>query len=232
VSADHATGFAALADVLAEARRRGFLGPGPLERHIVHGQGFVEAARNQLRIMSAEVTTPRVLDLGAGGGVPGLVVGLCWPSAVVTLLDSSERRTAFLEEARALLGLGDRLRVLRGRAEVVARTDGERHAYDVVVARSFAPPATTCECGAPFLRRGGTLVVSDAPEQEPDTPDGLDDQASAGSRWPADGPGQLGLGAPERVQHGGFSYRVMVATDACAERFPRREGVPAKRPLF
>lgn len=105
----------------------------------------------------------RGLDLGSGGGVPGLVLACQLPGWRWALLDAARRRTSFLAAAVAELGLGDRVVVVRGRAEELAHDAAHRAAYDVVTARSFAPPPITAEIGAAFARRGGRLLVAEPP---------------------------------------------------------------------
>jgi 16S rRNA (guanine527-N7)-methyltransferase len=195
-----------LVDVLERARTLGVLGPGPVEAHIAHADGFVRAVADRLG---------PVLDLGSGAGVPGLVVACARPDLEVALLDSQARRVALLEEAVDALGLGARVRVLHGRAEHLARDPDLRSGFDVVTARSFGPPAVVAECGAGFLGRGGRLVVS----EPPDGPD----------RWPADELALLGLRTTPCATPG---VAVLEQFAPCPERYPRRNGQPAKRPLF
>ena len=197
--------------VLEEARRRGLLGPGPVVPHLHHALGFAVAA-------GGPPAGPAV-DLGSGGGLPGLVLALVWPTSRWMLLDAGERRTAFLTEAVAELGLGDRVEVLRGRAEEVGRRTERRGGHRLVVARSFAPPGVTAECAAPLLAVGGRLVVSEPPE--PDA-----------GRWPDTGLEVLGLRAVAVVRDGGGTYQVLEQRSPCPERYPRRPGIPQKRPLF
>jgi 16S rRNA (guanine527-N7)-methyltransferase len=143
--------------VLLESKQLGFLGPGPVEDHLRHAEGFASA-----------VTRPpaRFLDLGSGGGVPGLVLAVSWPGSEAVLLDASVRRTAFLRRAVITLGLQARVEVRTARAESAGHAATLRGAFDVVTARSFGPPAWTAECGAAFLRSGGVLLVSDPPTGE------------------------------------------------------------------
>lgn len=179
-----------------------------------------------------------LVDLGTGGGVPGLVVATDLTEARVVLLEVNGRRAAFLAEAAARCGLEGRVEVLRARAEDVGRDGDRRGRFDAVLARSFGPPGVTAECAAPFLRPGGVLVVSEPPEGR--DPNGerrsgmgtADLPAStAALRWPTDGLAQLGMvrGATVREE---FAYQVVVQRTACPARYPRRIGVPAKRPLF
>lgn len=203
----------ALLEVLERGQRQGFLGPINLDDAVVHARWFART-----------VTTPRTfVDLGSGGGLPGLVLACCWPQAQGTLVEVQERRAAFLQSALEGLGLGSRVQVLRLRAEEAGRDATRRGRSDVVVARSFGRPAATAECGAPFLRPDGRLVVSEPPV--------VDQQ-----RWQPVGLELLGLEALATIHIGqggrSGSYRVLRQRHSCPERFPRRVGVPAKRPLF
>lgn len=196
---------------LDRSRALGFLGPGPVDNHLHHALAFA----------SAVVDPPaRALDLGAGGGLPGLVLAArCWPSTRWTFLDAQRKRTDFLEAAVQELGLDQRVDIVVDRAEVVARDPAHRGAYDLVVSRSFGPPAVTAECAAPFLRAGGRLVVSEPP-------------TGSSGRWPEDGLALVGLRAEAHLAAGQVHLMVLVRTDEPIEHLPRRSGVPAKRPLF
>jgi 16S rRNA (guanine527-N7)-methyltransferase len=145
--------------------------------------------------------------------VPGLVLALHWAGSTWTLVDAMERRCRFLEEAIEELGLARRARVVQGRAEDLGREPSLRGRFDVVTARSFGPPAVTAECGAPFLVVGGRLLVSEPPTDR--------------ARWP-DEVGLLGLAVEPRRG----SVQVLTQATSCPDRYPRRTGVPAKRPLF
>ena len=144
-----------LTDLLEEARQRGFLGPGPVEPHLDHARAFAVAAG---------APPARAADLGAGGGLPGLVLAAeFWPDAKWVFVDAQQKRTEFLREAVEDLGLDDRVHVLTERAELVGQDLDHRGTYDLVVSRSFGPPAVTIECAAPLLRVGGAFVVSEPP---------------------------------------------------------------------
>jgi 16S rRNA (guanine527-N7)-methyltransferase len=216
-----------LLEILEQARRAGFLGPGPLPPQLAHAEGFATLARRQPVAPGAR--PPHLLDLGSGGGLPGLVVALAWTEATVVLLDANQRRTDFLTRAITRLNLGDRVLVLHARAETAGRDQALRAAFDGVVVRSFGPPATVAECAAPFVRPGGWLIVS-----EPPTPPGevvAAGERGASPRWPAAPLQQVGLEPGEFVQ-ADFGYQILRQVEICPDRFPRRNGVPAKNPLF
>ena len=193
---------------LNRARRLGVLGPGPIEDHISHAGGFL-AALEEVPVGSV------VLDLGSGGGIPGLVIADVRSDLRMVLLDALERRVALLDEAVDALGWGDRVIVLHARAEDVGRDPAWRGTVDAVTARLFGPPATVAECSAPLLRVGGLLIVSEPPDQ----PD----------RWPVEGVAEFGL---ERADHSPAGMQVLRQVELCPENFPRRVGIPAKRPRF
>jgi len=204
----------AVVSVLEEARTRHLLGPAPLDEQVAHALGFVVAAVSA----GAGAVPRRWLDLGSGGGLPGLVLAGAWPDSSGLLLDAAQRRARFLVESVDALGWADRVAVVHGRAEDVARDPAYRAGFGLVVARSFGPPAVTAECGAPFLQVGGVLVVSEPPDEGPD-------------RWPSEPLQTLGL-APERRVRDRFGYEVLRQIAPCPDRFPRRAGVAARRPLY
>jgi 16S rRNA (guanine527-N7)-methyltransferase len=204
-----------LTDLLLEARQRGFLGPGPVEPHLDHARAFAVAVRD---------APSRAADLGAGGGLPGLVLAAeYWPECEWVFVDAQKKRTDFLREAVEDLDLDGRVQVITERAENVGRDPDHRGRYDLVVARSFGPPPVTIECAAPLLRAGGAFVASEPPDQ------------AADARWPADGLATLGCAPAEGLVVGddpGYHLVRIQQVTAVAERYPRRVGIPAKRPLF
>ncbi len=224
----------ALRKVLVAARDAGFLGPGPVQRHLQHAEGFVALAR-----METEGKSPRMLDLGSGGGLPGLVVAGAWPEATMVLLEANERRAQFLERAVVACALQQRVSVVHQRAEIFGRDPLYRAAFDGVVARSFGAPAVVAECAAPLLRVGGWLIVSEPPSEDGPPDAGLatdltDVQlpvSEESGRWPADKLAPLGLQPTESVRTA-FGYQILRQVVLCPDRFPRRNGIPSKRPLF
>jgi 16S rRNA (guanine527-N7)-methyltransferase len=207
----------ALDAVLERSRSLGFLGPGSLRVQQDHALGFTAGQ---------EQPPARLLDLGSGGGLPGLVLAVHWPGSEVVLLESSARRCAFLTEALTELGCDGHATVVRARAEDAGRDGALRGRFAMVVARGFGPPPVTAECSAPFLAVGGRLVVSEPPGDD-DDPDGT----RAAARWPSAGLALLGLAA-ERAWANPYHYRSFVLEAPCPDAYPRRDGVPAKRPLF
>jgi 16S rRNA (guanine527-N7)-methyltransferase len=192
-----------LYEVLSEASRLGFIGGHSLVEHVAHARRFGEA------VAGADT----VLDLGSGGGLPGLVLAWDQPELVVVLLDANAKRTDFLQRAIGRLGFGERVHVWAGRAETIGRDARHRASQAAVVSRSFGSPSRTAECASPFLRVGGRFVVSEPP-------------ASA-DRWPLVGLARLGL-RPVGERSGG-GLRTFEQATLCPDAFPRRRLEP---PLF
>ncbi len=193
---------------LTDARRIGAIGPGALAEHLDHAFGYLTPGDL--------APGAQVLDLGSGGGLPALPLALLRPDTRWILVEAWRRRVDTLRRTVRLLGLEDRVTVLAARAEDVGRGPW-RARIDLVTARSFAIAPVTLECAAPFLRLGGTVRCS-VRDDEP--------------AWPVAALDALGLGELQEWRVGRFTYRACTATRACAPTYPRRAGVPERRPLF
>lgn len=181
---------------------------GVLETHL--GPGISDAA---------------ILDVGSGGGIPGLVWGLLWPEATVRLLESRGKKARFLEDAASRLGLA-RLEVLCGRAEEVAREAAHRERYDLVTARALAPMPPLVELTLPFVRPGGWLgAIKGLPFEE---------EYGQAARAIEELGGDCQAARLENYERSdGKKCVVCLIPKATAtpERYPRRAGVPVRRPL-
>lgn len=212
---------------------------------MAHAAGFAAAVEQLLLDDGLSSRPESFVDLGSGAGIPGLVLAARWREAPALLLDASESRTERLHALLDTLGWADRVQVVRARAEVVGRDPELRGRFALAVARGFGAPPVTAECAAPFLRPGGILVVSEPPFEPPagtpsapEADEGSTEPAPSWgpgawdmSRWPTEGLAQLGL-EPVRWHHRRFGYQLLRQVSGCPDRFPRREGVPGKRPLW
>ncbi len=208
--------------VLAEARHRSLTGNLPFAVQKAHSEEF-------LRVLLMELVDGPVLELGSGGGLPGLVLAVENRDLCLVLLDSTQRSADFLRWAVEELGLSSRVEVVNARAEEFGHEERYRGRFAAVVARSFGPPAVTAECAAPFLQVGGRLIVSEPPGKDSRT-SGTPSLQNA-TRWPVEGCQKLGLAPEVGVRHK-FGFAVLRQVSQCPDRYPRRPGIPAKRPLF
>lgn len=184
-----------------------------METQVEHGQGFGAVWRS---LRNSPPTA--VLDLGSGGGIPGLVLlaAFGWP---VVMVDASQERVESLQDALALPSAPPGGAAVWGRAEELARQAEFEGRFDLVVSRLFGPPAVAAECGVRFLRPRGLLIVSDPP------------QGDAEVRWPPAALATLGLRRLETPPEG-FHFTALELEGPVPDRFPRRNGRPAKRPLW
>lgn len=201
---------ATLLDVWRAGQALSAVGPGPVAVHLDHSAA-----------LAAELDPPeRAVDLGSGAGIPGLALAGLWPGSEWLLVDASRRRVQLLRSAVRRLGWERRVHAVHDRAEDLARRERWRTWADLVVARSFGPPAATAECGVGFLRPGGILVVTEPPEE------------STTERWPVEGLRQLGLSPLPSPSGDAVRVQRLVLDDPVDPRWPRRTGVPTRRPLF
>lgn len=150
----------ALVDALVASQRLGMLGDRPIGEVIEHAGAFVDALHE---------VTGTVIDLGSGGGVPGLVIARARPDLRVVLVDRRATRADHLARLVLRLDLSARVEVLPVDARALPASFGER--ADAVVARGFGPPSETLTRSAPLLVVGGLVVVSEPP-------------AARADRWP------------------------------------------------
>jgi 16S rRNA (guanine527-N7)-methyltransferase len=156
----------------------------------------------------------RVVDIGSGGGVPGVVLAILRPDLRVTMLEADRRKSGFLMHVAGLLRLSG-VEVEAIRAEDAGRRDGTRETFDLATSRAAAPPDVLCELALPLLRIGGSLcaLVADAP---------------SALRLCATAAAACGGATPQAPMEGVLRVEKVSPTPA---EYPRRSGVPGRRPL-
>jgi 16S rRNA (guanine527-N7)-methyltransferase len=170
----------------------------------------------------------RIADVGAGAGFPGLALAVALPRAEVDLIESAGRKTAVIARLAQAAKL-DNARAVTARAEEwatkPAAVGGGGQAYDAVLARAVAALPVLAEYAAPLLRRDGVLVAWKGARDEGEEAAGAAAAAALGMAPEAVLHVEPFKGARNRHLH---VYRKVAATP---ERFPRRPGMAAKRPL-
>jgi 16S rRNA (guanine527-N7)-methyltransferase len=146
-----------------------------------------------------------IVDVGSGGGAPGIPIASALPDREVVLLEASARKCAFLEEAGRPF---PNVRVVRGRAE-----EQELEGYGAAVAKALAPPPVAAEWCLPLVRAGGAVVLFVGPTAD------RDHVVRVAQRLNAE---------PAAAPDGLLVLRKLGPTPP---GFPRRAGVARKRPL-
>jgi len=166
----------------------------------------------------------RVLDLGSGGGLPGISLAITCPQTNFTLMDSVEKKTGFLRETAGAMGLMN-IGVWTCRAEEAGQDPARRESMDTVTVRAVAPLRVLCEYAFPLLKVGGALIAYKGPKA---------DAELAEARSAID---LLG-GAVARIENIAipFSDRsthmvILQKSGPTPQKYPRRVGKPAKNPL-
>jgi 16S rRNA (guanine527-N7)-methyltransferase len=146
-----------------------------------------------------------IVDVGSGGGAPGIPLAAALPDREVTLLEAEERKAEFLRRWKPRL---PNLRVVRGRAE-----EQETDLFGVAVAKALAPPPVAAEWCLPLVRAGGAVVLWVGPSVEIDRVARVSEQLAGGTPENRDG-----LLVIPKLAH-------------TPKGFPRRPGMARKRPL-
>jgi 16S rRNA (guanine527-N7)-methyltransferase len=141
-----------LHEALGRSQRLGFLGDRAIPEVVEHARSFVRALEN---------VSGSVIDLGSGGGVPGLVLAVDRPDLRVTLLDRRTKRTDFLSQMTRRLRLTDRVSVVAADVDDAIRAGHVD--FDAAVARGFGPPEFTLRAATQCVRSGGVIVISEPP---------------------------------------------------------------------
>ncbi len=190
-------------------------------RHFLDSLSCILAFRDRVR---ARRGTLRCMDVGSGAGFPGIPIKIYCPALQVVLLEATRKKVGFLEHVVARLGLKG-VRPLWGRAEQVAHLSEHREQYDLVVARAVAGLDVLAEYTLPFCRLGGLVVAQKAATAH-------EEIQVAGHALSVLGGRLLRVIPVELV--GLAEVRNLVVIEKVARtptRYPRRPGVPARRPL-
>jgi 16S rRNA (guanine527-N7)-methyltransferase len=165
--------------------------------------------------------TGRLVDVGSGGGLPGLALKIARPSLDVTLVESDQAKAAFLVGAAARLAL-KQVEVLARPAEEVGQDPRYRGTFDVAVARALAPLPVLVELCLPLVRVGGTLLAQKTQNED----------ASLAERAIALLGGALESvsDAPSVARRSGTVVVIHKAATT-PDAYPRRPGVPRRKPL-
>lgn len=166
----------------------------------------------------------RVIDVGTGGGLPGVPLAIARPDLRFTLLDATGKKVRFLEGCLEALGL-DHAAALQGRAEDVGRDKRHRERYQAAVTRAVGSVGEVLEYCLPLIQVGGRVMVVKGAAAERELADAGDALALLGA-------GEVAMieGYPD-----GFDSELVIVSvikdRATPPAYPRRPGVPRSEPL-
>jgi 16S rRNA (guanine527-N7)-methyltransferase len=160
-----------------------------------------------------------LLDVGTGGGLPGMVLAICRPEIAVTLLEATTKKARFLEATRDKLALSN-VQVVCDRAEsAAARGSTLRESFDVVTARAVAPLRVLLELTVPFAHVGGTIFAIKGEKAAQEL-----EEAARAQRL-------LKASLLEDLEHPAGRILKFRKTAPTELGYPRRSGEPKRRPL-
>lgn len=195
------------------------------EWHEVQIKHFLDSLTTSLVLNNRLAYGCSLLDVGAGGGFPGVPLKILYPEIRLSMLDSVAKKNTFLEHLISELGL-DGVDIQTGRAEDMALKPHLRESFDVVVSRGVAPMRILMELTLPFTVLGGLVAVLKKGEIEPEVGNSLHAMEVLG--------GKLQEIRSVAGVNGLEDNRVVVAVDKIRPtpaKFPRRPGLPKKHPL-
>lgn len=209
-------------ELMAGARRGGLTAVTDAEG--IQRRHFLESLALLVALERYGLSGDRAIDIGSGAGFPGLPIKIVRPQLKLSLVESAGKKAAFLESLLQRLGLAG-VQVIKARAEELAHDPEHREGYDLALARALAPLPALAELALPFLHLGGLLAApkgSRAPQEVKAAASAL---ALCGGQLEA----VQRLDVPAaRVAPILVLVRKVAPTP---ERFPRRPGIPVKRPL-
>ena len=165
-----------------------------------------------------------LIDLGTGAGFPGMPLKIMFPNLKVTLADSLNKRIVFLDEVIGELGLTD-IQTVHARAEDLAHNPDYREQYDYCVSRAVANLSSLSEYCLPFVRIGGTFISYKSGE--------IEEELTAAKKAIFLLGGQFDQVIPFQLEGTdlGRSFVLINKDKKTAKTYPRKSGMPTKKPL-
>lgn len=195
---------------------------GITEREAVYEKHFYDSVSLSFYVDMNDVRS--IADIGSGAGFPSLPIKICFPDLKVTIVDSLNKRIAFLQHVVTELGLKD-VTCLHGRAEDIARLPEHRDQYDLVTARAVAKLNVLNEFCLPFARKGGKFAAMKGGD-----PNDEIREAAASMRELRAKP--IGVEAMHLPWEQSERHIVLLQkTDLTPKKYPRKAGTPLKQPI-
>lgn len=166
----------------------------------------------------------RAIDIGTGGGLPGIPLAILFPDCRFVLLDATEKKVAAVADFCRELDLRN-VDCIAGRIEVVGREPGYREDFDIVLARAVAPLRTLIEYAIPLIHPYGTVIAYKGPEYISE----LSLASNAVEKLRCEPPRVYHYSLPEGM--GERTLLTLTKKTVTSDTYPRRDGVPSSKPL-
>lgn len=167
----------------------------------------------------------RVIDIGTGGGFPGIPLALAAPDKEFLLIDSLNKRIKIINEICAEIGISN-VTAIHGRAEELAKNKQYREQFDLCVSRAVANLATLAEYCIPFICKGGWFLAYKGPDTEKELAEAEKALKILGGH----------IQREEKASLDGFTLQHKIIfiekTRKTPTKYPRKAGTPSKEPLI
>jgi len=185
-----------------------------LEKHFLDSISLIRAID-----LNQELT---VMDMGTGAGFPGIPLKIAFPNLKVTLADSLNKRVLFLQEVIDALGL-EGIEAIHGRAEDLARDKKYRENYDLSVSRAVANLSTLSEYCLPFVKLGGQFISYKSGDVDEEVNESKSAVFLLG--------GKVKDVVKFKLGESGRSFIIIDKVNGTSKTYPRKAGIPSKKPL-
>lgn len=170
------------------------------------------------------IKAKKVIDVGTGGGFPGIPLALLFPDKEFVLMDSLKKRLNIIDDLTQKLGITNVI-TLHGRAEDIGRSKENREKYDICVSRAVANLATLSEYCLPFIKRGGNFLAYKGTKSGEEIKDASKAIFLLGGK----------IKREEKVNLSSYDLEhniiVIDKVKNTSAKYPRKAGTPSKEPL-
>ena len=167
----------------------------------------------------------KIIDIGAGAGFPGIPLRILMPDVYLVLLEATAKKARFLRHIKEKLNLNN-VEIITGRAEELAHDRNYRESFDIVVSRAVAQLVTLAELALPFCKIGGCFIALKKGD--------IDQEIATAERAIITLGGELKevIEIPLEEFTDGRCLAVIKKVRETPEKYPRRPGIPGKKPIY